>query len=214
MKYRDRRDAGLRLAGILKTSSYSEPFVLALPRGGVPVAFEVARALSAPMEIFVARKIGAPHQPEFGIGAIAEGGVHVFDDRTVSRLGLTPAQLQDLAAAAEQELHRRVDSYRGARALPRLAGRDVILVDDGLATGVTAEAALSGLRQHKPRKLILAAPVCAPSTCVRLSQLADEVVCEQRPESFLAVGLWYDDFSQVTDGEVASLMSKVLETRT
>ena len=214
MKYRDRRDAGLRLAEILKAGTYLDPFVLALPRGGVPVAYEVARALSAPMEIFVARKIGAPHHPEFGIGAIAEGGVHVFDDRTVSRLGLTPGELQELAAAAEQELHRRVDSYRGERALPRLAGRDVILVDDGLATGVTAEAALSALRRHNPRKLLLAVPVCAPSTCVRLSQLADEVVCARRPQSFLAVGLWYDDFSQVTDGEVASLMAKALGTRT
>ncbi|HYN99688.1 MAG TPA: phosphoribosyltransferase, partial [Actinomycetota bacterium] len=115
MKYRDRRDAGLRLAEILKASTYLDPFVLALPRGGVPVAYEVARALSAPMEIFVARKIGAPHHPEFGIGAIAEGGTHVFDDRTVSRLGLTPGELQKLADAEEQELQRRVDSYRGAR---------------------------------------------------------------------------------------------------
>ncbi|MEX0789945.1 MAG: phosphoribosyltransferase [Actinomycetota bacterium] len=206
MRYQDRTDAGRRLASELTRRSFTRPIVLALPRGGVPVAREVARVLEAPMEIFVARKVGAPAQPEFGIGAIAEGGVRVIDHRTVALLGLTEAGLQALVEVEERELNRRVTGYRGGRPIPDLGGRDVILVDDGLATGVTAEAALVALKQHHPLRLILAVPVCAPQTRDRLADMADEVFCAVAPDSFAAVGLWYDDFSQVTDEQVAELV--------
>ncbi len=207
MKYQNRSDAGRRLAGKLTGRSFTRPIVLALPRGGVPVAREVARALDAPMEIFVARKVGAPAQPEFGIGAIAEGGVHVIDRRTVALLDLTASGLMDLVEAEERELERRVAYYRKGRPVPELVGRDVILVDDGLATGVTAEAALLSLKRHDPLRIILAVPVCAPQTRDRLASLADEVVCAVAPRSFVAVGLWFEDFSQVTDEQVAELMA-------
>lgn len=208
MKYQNRSEAGRRLARKLTGRDFTRPIVLALPRGGVPVAREVARALGAPMEIFVARKIGAPAQPEFGIGAIAEGGVHVIDRRTVALLDLTAAGLRELVEAEERELERRVAGYRRGRPVPELGGRDVILVDDGLATGVTAEAALLALKKHDPLRLILAVPVCAPQTRDRLAPLADEVVCAVAPRAFVAVGLWYDDFSQVTDDQVAELMAR------
>lgn len=207
MKYQNRSDAGRRLAAKFTGRDFTRPMVLALPRGGVPVAREVARVLGAPMEIFVARKIGAPAQPEFGIGAIAEGGVRVIDRRTVALLDLTAAGLRDLVEAEERELERRVAGYRRGRPVPELVGRDVILVDDGLATGVTAEAALLALKKHDPLQIILAVPVCAPQTRDRLAPLADEVVCAVAPRSFVAVGLWYDDFSQVTDEQVAELMA-------
>lgn len=212
MRYENRRDAGQRLGEILRNSELRNPVVLALPRGGVPVAFEVARALAAPLEIFVSRKIGAPHHKEFGIGAIAEGGVTVFDERSVTALGLTPAELQALAAAEEVEVRRRVAAYRKGRPLPALGGRDAVLVDDGLATGVTAEAALRSLRGHHPRRLVLAVPVCAAPTRNRMASTADEVVCVMAPASFLSVGSWYRDFSQTTDEEVDRLMGKALGT--
>jgi putative phosphoribosyl transferase len=214
MKYQNRSDAGRRLAGKLTDRSFTRPMVLALPRGGVPVAHEVARALDAPMEIFVARKVGAPAQPEFGIGAIAEGGVHVIDRRTVALLDLTASGLMDLVEAEERELERRVAYYRKGRPVPELVGRDVILVDDGLATGVTAEAAILSLKRHEPLRIILAVPVCAPQTRDRLASLADEIVCAVAPRSFVAVGLWFEDFSQVTDEQVAELMAGAPTSRT
>lgn len=212
MRYQDRLDAGRRLGEALRDSHFSDPVVLALPRGGVPVAYEVARALGAPLEIFVARKIGAPQQKEFGIGAIAEGGVSVFNEVSVARLRLGPVELKQLAATEELELRRRVAAYRKGRPLPALAGRDVILVDDGLATGVTAEAALRSLKTHDPRKLVLAVPVCAPQTRDRLVAAADEVVCAMAPASFVSVGSWYEDFSQTTDEQVEQLVAKALGT--
>lgn len=214
MRYQNRRDAGRRLGDLLNQSRLDEPVVLALPRGGVPVGFEVARSLGAQLEIFVARKIGAPHHTEFGIGAVAEGGVSVFDDRSVATLGLGPAELQQLAAAGEAEVRRRVAAYRKGRPLPPLEGRGVILVDDGLATGVTAEAAIRSLRAHAPGRLVLAVPVCAGQTRDRLAQTADEVVCAMAPPSFLSVGSWYEDFSQTTDEEIEALMAKALGSRT
>ncbi|CAN5756996.1 phosphoribosyltransferase family protein [soil metagenome] len=213
MRYRNRSDAGRRLAERLAGRNFTEPIVLALPRGGVPVAIEVARVLNAPVEIFVARKIGAPDHSEFGIGAVAEGGIHVLDHRTVDLLGLTAADLKDLVDAEERELVRRVSSYRRGRPMPDLAGRDVILVDDGLATGVTAEAALLALKKLNPSRTILAAPVCAPQTRDRLAPPADEVVCAVSPNAFVAVGLWYDDFSQVSDAQVAELMTRAFRSR-
>jgi putative phosphoribosyl transferase len=183
-----------------------DPLVLALPRGGVPIGAEVAQALGATLEVFVSRKVGAPGQPEFGIGAVAEGGAAVATDRALDALGLSGDDFAALADRARAELDRRVRAYRGDREIPDLSGRDVVLVDDGLATGVTAEAALRALRARDPGRLVLAAPVCAPSTARRLRGLADDVVCVLMPEHFSAVGQWYDDFGQLSDADVLMLL--------
>lgn len=208
MKFRDRRSAGKLLGELLAGRTWSRPLVLALPRGGVPVALEVARALGAPLNIFVARKVGAPGHREFGIGAVAEGGVSIFDERSVSRLGLSRAQLEELVEAEERELRRRVEIYRTGRPLPDLKNRDVILIDDGLATGVTARAALQSLGRVGAARLVLAVPVCAPQTRDRLAPFADEVFCMVCSEPFIAVGLFYEDFSQTTDAEVMELVGQ------
>lgn len=206
-RFRDRRDAGRRLAGCVAELELTAPLVLALPRGGVPVAAEVAARLGAPWEVFVAAKIGTPGHEELGIGALAEGGEDPVVSDAARRAGVSPADLDALARPVREELARRVRTYRGQRALPEMAGRDVVLVDDGLATGVTAEAALVSLRARQPRRLILAVPVCADPTARRLTGLADEVVCAERPADFFAVGQWYDDFRQTTDEEVMDLLS-------
>ncbi len=208
MRFRDRTDAGRRLARVLAPCDLQSPVVLGLPRGGVPVALEVALAMGAPLEVFVARKIGAPNQPEFGIGGVAEGGAVVVDRRAVQDLGLPSDALDRLVDAENREVDRRVQRYRGGRPLPELEGRDVLLVDDGLARGVTAEAALRALRDHSPRLLILAVPVCAPATADRLRHIADEVVCAEEPMSFYAVGQFYDRFDQTSDDEVLKLLAQ------
>lgn len=188
--------------------------MLALPRGGVPVAFEVATALGSPLEVFVARKIGAPGQPERGIGAIAEAGGLAVDHHALHILGLSSQHFQTMVAGERLELERRVRRYRSGRPLPSLTRRDVVLVDDGLATGVTAEAALHALRSQRPRRLVLAVPVCASATAARLQAMADEVVCVLSPSDFHAVGLWYDDFEQTTDAEVLDLLERATGTST
>lgn len=208
MQFRNRHDAGQRLAAALVTEGLDHPVVLALPRGGVPVAYEVAVALGAPLDVFVARKVGAPGHPEFGIGAVAEGGFQVVDRRAVDGLGVSDAQFAELARRERHELGRRVRAYRADRALPELSGRDVVLVDDGLATGVTAEAALGALRARGPRRLVLAVPACAPDTAQRLRDIADAVVCVVAPESFSAVGQWYERFDQTSDAEVLDLLAR------
>lgn len=202
MQFRDRTDAGRRLAAALTDQQRADPLVLGLPRGGVPVAAGIASALGVPVDVFVARKIGAPGHEELGVGAVAEGSEDpVFSDAG-RRLGLPPERLGELAARERQELRRRVARYRGARPLPDPFGRDVVLVDDGLATGVTAEAALLALRARQPHRLTLAVPVGAREAVDRLAAFADEVVCLLVPRTFLAVGEWYEDFAQVTDEEV------------
>jgi putative phosphoribosyl transferase len=206
--FRDRRAAGRLLGARLTEEEFTNPHVLALPRGGVPVAFEVALALQAPLDVFVARKVGAPGREELGIGAIAEGSDELVVSETARALGLTSDQLAALANEQRIELDRRVEQYRAGAPLPELAGRDVILVDDGLATGVTAEAALRALRRRDPKLLVLAAPVCAPDTARRLTVVADRVVCLAAPVAFYAVGLWYDDFSQTSDAEVVDLLRR------
>lgn len=206
VRFRNRRDAGRQLAEQLVEARLHDPVVLALPRGGVPVAFEVAKALGAPLDVFVARKIGAPGYPELGIGAIAEGGEVVANGFALRRLGLTKTQFAELAAQERPELERRVQRYRGARTLPDLDDRDVILVDDGFATGVTAEAALRSLRRSRARRLILAVPASAPRATRRLVGVADEVVCVVEPADFEAVGQAYEDFSQISDEEVVRLL--------
>jgi len=217
MRFRDRSEAGQRLADRLlehfETGDLVRPLVLALPRGGLPVGFEVARRLGAPLEVFVARKVGAPGHAEYGIGAVAEGGSVVAELELLHALGVSRVAFARLAEREREELDRRVRSYRGDRALPDLDGRDVVLVDDGLATGVTAEAALMDLRGHQPRRLILAAPVCPPDTAERLARIADEVVFDLVPTDFVAVGRWYSLFDQVTDAEVNDLLTRAASFR-
>jgi putative phosphoribosyl transferase len=206
VRFRDRRDAGRQLAQRLLASRLHEPLILALPRGGVPVAFEIAKALSAPLDVFVVRKIGAPGRPELGIGAIAEGGEVVANDFALLRLGLTNAQFSELAERERPELERRIQRYRGARTLPALDDRDVVLVDDGFATGVTAEAALRSLARGRARRLMLAVPASAPRATRRLAGVADEIVCLVEPADFEAVGQVYEDFSPTSDEEVVRLL--------
>ncbi|MGH9138635.1 MAG: phosphoribosyltransferase [Acidimicrobiales bacterium] len=208
MRFRNRTEAGRLLAERLQPLDLHDPIVLGLPRGGVPVAAAVAAAISAPLDVFVARKIGAPGHEELGIGAVAEGvSAPVYTD-VARQLGLGPDDLERLAAAARRELERRVRQYRGDRALPELAGREVVVVDDGLATGVTAESALGALRQHRPRRLVLAVPVTARDTAARLAHLADDVVWVAAPHDFFAVGAWYDDFTQTSDDEVLEFLAE------
>jgi putative phosphoribosyl transferase len=209
MIFRDRKEAGGRLADRLSGLELHRPVVLALPRGGVPVAAPVAAALDAPFDVLVARKVGAPGHAEFGIGAIAEGSDEVVISDAAARVGVSPERMEGLAAAEREELARRVRLYRGDAALPDLRDRDVLLVDDGLATGVTAEAALRSLRRQEPRRLILAAPVGAPDTAERMTSFADEVVCLACPPDFAAVGYWYEVFDQTTDEEVLALLGRV-----
>lgn len=205
MRFRDRRDAGQRLAITLAEHDLDEPIVLALPRGGVPVAYEVASALGALLDVFVARKVGAPGHPEYGIGAIAEGSDRLVTTEAAAVFDLSDAELQSMVDVEQREIDRRIERYRPGRSLPNLEGRDLVVVDDGLATGVTAEAALRALADRTPRRLVLAVPVGAIDSRERLSELA-EVVCLSTPDNFRAVGVWYDDFVQVTDAEVVRLI--------
>ena len=207
--FRDRRDAGRLLAE--KLAAYAnrpDALVLALPRGGVPVAYEVARALGAPLDVFVVRKLGVPGYEELAMGAVATGGVRVLNDQLVERLGI-PEQMIDAVAARElQELARRERRYRGGRPPPYVRGRTVILVDDGLATGATMHAAIEALRQQKPTRIVVAVPTASPETCEEMKTKADDVICAITPEPFQAVGRWYQDFSQTTDEEVEALLSR------
>ncbi|HVT22801.1 MAG TPA: phosphoribosyltransferase family protein [Mycobacteriales bacterium] len=206
MRFGDREDAGRQLGVRLSELKLVDPVVLGLPRGGVPVAAAVAAGLSATFDVFVARKVGAPDHEELGIGAVAEGDHDVVVSEAAPQLGIGQAQLEALADRARAELDRRVRTYRGDRKLPELAGRDVAVVDDGLATGVTAEAALRALRARRPRRLVLAVPVAAPESVRRLAAVADDVVCLAAPAHFYAVGQWYDAFPQLTDAAVLELL--------
>jgi putative phosphoribosyl transferase len=204
--FADRVHAGRVLAGHLSGRELVDPIVLALPRGGVCVAHPVAEALDAPLDVLVARKLGAPSQPELALGAIAEGGPRVVDEAMRSAMRVSSEVLTRIETSERAELDRRVRRYRRGRPLPDLAGHDVVLVDDGLATGMTAEAALMAIRAREPRSMLLAVPVGPPSTVAALSKVADEVVCLVEPEPFGSVGTWYDDFTQVTDREVGRLL--------
>jgi putative phosphoribosyl transferase len=205
--FRDRSDAGRHLA--TKLAAYAgrpDVVVLALPRGGVPVAAEVARRLGAPLDVCLVRKIGVPGQEELALGAIASGGAQVLNDTIVRELAISDTLIDALAQRERKELERRERLYRGARPFPDVDGRVVILIDDGLATGATMRAAVEALRTRRPARLVVAVPVGAPETCAELESLADEVTCAVTPQPFHAVGLWYDDFQQTTDEEVRTLL--------
>lgn len=204
--FADRREAGRQLGEVLRPLAAAGPIVVGLPRGGIPVAEEVARALGAPLEVLVVRKLGAPHNPEYGVGAIAEGGVRVFDPEALAVLGVDNASLEAIVVSEEAELRRRVEAYRGERAPRSLTGRTVIVVDDGVATGLTDTAALRAVRRRRPQRLLLAVPVGAPDSTARLRGEADEVVCLAEPRRLRGVGQWYRDFSQVTDDEVVAVL--------
>lgn len=208
MRFRDRRDAGRQLAQRLEHYRGDNPVVLALPRGGVPIGYEVARALGAPLDVLVARKIGAPFHPELGVGAIAEGSPPVFDETTLRSLRLSVEDLRVTIDKERAELRRRVQRYRGDRPAVPVTDQTVIVVDDGLATGVTARAALRSVAWRQPAQLILGVPVCAPETATSLLEDADDVVCVMTPQRFHAVGAWYDDFRQTPDQEVVDLLEQ------
>ncbi|MFE6332150.1 phosphoribosyltransferase [Streptomyces sp. NPDC057798] len=204
--FRDRGHAGRELARELRSRHEKDPLVLALPRGGVTVAQEVARALDAPLDVLVARKIGAPFQEELGVGALCGDDPPVFDDWALNRLGLTRAALEPVVARERAELRRREELYRHGRPALELGGRTVIVVDDGLATGATARAALRWTRGRSPARVLLAVPVGSPEGVDLMSREADEVICPHRPPDFMAVGLWYDDFEQLTDADVLAAL--------
>ena len=207
--FEDREDAGRRLAERLTPYASERPVVFALPRGGVPVGFEISRALGAPLEVIVARKLGAPGQPEFGIGAVSPGGVRVLNDRAVQALGIQEDYLDRITEKEIAEAKRRLQLFRGeGHPYPDLEERAAILVDDGLATGVTARAALLALRRLNPRRLILAVPVCAPQTAEALRPEIDDLVSLLMPADLEAIGLWYRNFDQVPDEEVVRLLEE------
>jgi putative phosphoribosyl transferase len=206
--FRDRRDAGARLAARLLDRSDPLTVVLGLPRGGVIVAREIAEALDAPLDIVVVRKLGAPGQPELGVGAIAEGGIEVLNDALIDAIGIPDTVLAQERSRQQQELERRGRLYRQERDPVDVLGKAAILVDDGLATGVTATAAARSLRARKAATVTLAVPVGAPSTVRNLRREVDEVVCLERPMWFSAVGQWYEDFRQTTDEEVLECLDR------
>jgi putative phosphoribosyl transferase len=205
MLFHDRKEAGASLAEALLHYRDEHPIVLGLPRGGIPVAAEIARRLSAPLDLLIVRKIGCPWQPEYAIGAIAPG-VTVLNDEEIRALGIRPDQLDATIARERRELERREAVYRKGRPPLDVRDRVVILVDDGLATGTTALAAIKALRALGPRRIIFAAPVCAPDSATNLGRHADEVICLRLPPRFRAVGLHYDDFSPTTDAEVLACL--------
>ena len=206
-RFHDRRDAGRRLAEQLAPyANRSDVLVLALPRGGVPVAAEVARALRAPLDVFVVRKLGVPGSEELAMGAVATGGVRVLNDAVIRALHISANVIDAVTAGEQEELQRRERVYRGDRPAPDVSGRTVILVDDGLATGATMQAAVAALRLQAPTRIVVAAPVGAAEPVHALRTEVDDVVCVLTPEPFYAVGAWYEDFDQTTDEEVRELL--------
>ena len=212
MIFRDRTDAGRQLgARLARYADRSDVLVLALPRGGVPVAYEVAKQLGAPLDVFLVRKLGVPGYEELAMGAIASGGVRVINEDVVRYMDI-PGEVIDLVAAGEQqEMERRERAYRDDRPLPEVKDRVLILVDDGLATGSSMRAAAQALRKQQPARIVVAVPVSAAQTCDEFRGEVDEVVCVNTPEPFQGVGLWYEDFSQTTDEEVRELLERATQ---
>ena len=209
-RFLDRSDAGRQLARALapRYAGRADLVVLGLPRGGVPVAYEIATALDAPLDVFIVRKLGLPGHEEFGIGAIASGGLRVVDENALRTYGVDPAMLERIVERERQELERRERLYRDDRPLPDLRGRVAVLVDDGLATGSTMRAAVAALHVEAPREIVIAVPVGARETCEAMATEVDDLVCLWTPEPFYAVGLWYDDFDQTLDAEVHDLLER------
>jgi putative phosphoribosyl transferase len=212
--FRDRRAAGRLLASkLLRYAERPDVIVLALPRGGVPVGYEVARALDVPLDVFVVRKLGVPGHEELAMGAVASGGVRVLNEQIVRAVVIPDHVIDAVAAREQEELVRRERVYRGDRPPLDVRGRTVILVDDGLATGATMHAAIEALRQQQPARIVVAVPTASPETCEALRAKADDVVCAATPDPFYAVGLWYADFSQTSDDEVRELLARSAEAR-
>jgi putative phosphoribosyl transferase len=205
-RFRDRAEAGRALGAALAFLAPSKPLVLGLPRGGVPVAYEVARALDAPLDVWIVRKIGVPWQPELGVGAVAEGGFVQYSADVLSRVEIPDAVLREITEAERAEVESRVRKFRGTHPRPALRERTVIVVDDGIATGGTLRVALRAIRSEKPKALVLAAPVAPPDVMSRLAKEVDRAVVLKVPPDFSAVGRWYDDFAQVPDAEVRRLL--------
>ena len=212
MVFQDRYEAGRLLATKLaEYVDHPDLLVLALPRGGVPVAFEVASALHAPLDVFLVRKLGVPGHEELAMGAVATGGTRVLNEQVVRGLDIPQRVIDAVAAEEQQELERREREYRDDRSLPDLGGRVVILIDDGLATGTTMRAAVAALAQLRPARVVVAVPIAARQTCEELGAEVDEIICAVTPEPFHAVGLWYRDFSQTTDEEVRELLARAAQ---
>lgn len=208
MQFRDRADAGRKLAAALDRFAGDDAVVLGLPRGGVPVAFEVADRLDLPLDVVVVRKVGAPNNPEFGVGAVGEEGVVLLNRSTLDRLGLGEDELRASVEEEQSELERRLERYRRGRPAAEVRGRTAILVDDGVATGGSAKAAIEVLRERGAGKVVLAVPVGPPESISDLEKTADEVVCLETPASFMAVGTWYRDFGQTRDEQVIDLLGR------
>jgi putative phosphoribosyl transferase len=205
--FRNRTEAGQKLASKLQAyAGQPDVLVLALPRGGLPVGCEIARSLHAPVDVFAVRKLGVPWDPELAMGAVATGGVRVFDEETIRSLAIPREEVARIAAEQERELERRERAYRGDRVPPPIAGKKVILVDDGIATGSTVRAGVAALRKLEPARIVIAAPVAPRATCAMLRKLADEVVCAIEAEEFFAIGEWYEDFTQLSDKDVQRLL--------
>jgi putative phosphoribosyl transferase len=214
VRFRDRAEAGRALARALSHyAGRDDVVVLALPRGGVPVAYEVAKNLAAPLDVFLVRKLGVPGHEELAMGAIATGGVLVLDDGAVRWLGISEEQIQRTLARELEELRRREAAYRNGRPPPDLRGKTVILVDDGLATGASMQAAARAVRRHEPARIVIAVPVASKATCDQFRDEVDEVVCAVTPAPFYSVGNWYEDFSQTSDEEVRELLERAAEKR-
>ena len=207
--FQDRVDAGRQLAARLTHyGDRGDVIVLALPRGGLPVGFEVAQALHAPLDVMIVRKLGTPGQPELAMGAIASGGVRVVNDEVIRELGISQEQLDEVAAEEQLEVERRERLYRAGRPPLEIAGRTAILVDDGIATGSTMRAAIQALRAQKPARLVVAAPTAAPATCEQIRKQVDELVCLTTPDPFVAIGFFYRDFPQLSDDAVREILHK------
>ena len=210
--FHDRAEAGRYLAGsLMEYAGRRDALILALPRGGVPVAFEIAKALGVPMDVFVVRKLGVPGHEELAMGAIASGGVRILNEDVLRHLDITAAALDAVTERERSELARREAAYRDGRALPELCDRVVILVDDGLATGSTMRAAVAAVRQQRPARIVIAVPTAARETCEELRREADAIVCGMTPEPFYGVGQWYEDFGQTSDEEVRDLLARARE---
>lgn len=206
--FRDREDAGKKLSDRLTQYQDEDALVLALPRGGVPIGYEIARALNVPLDVLVARKLGAPGQPELAIGAVAPGGVRVLNERVIRQLGIPEVWIETVTEKELAEAGRRMRRFRGERPEPEIERRTVILVDDGIATGMTVMAAIMAIREKHPRRIVLAVPVCAESAVETLASQVDELVSLRIPTDLQAIGLWYEDFQQLDDAEVLELLER------